>query len=107
MGGVRCGCGQDHGDGAALVKIGWHADGEGGALLLANCPCMSTITIETRADASICAECRRLVPGADGDLKVVTEDQGVLCMGCARRAGIPPFPRQPIRRIPLLAGARR
>jgi len=103
---IQCTCGHAQ-DPATMPKVGWASDGVGGALLLANCTrCRSTVTIEERADASICAECHRLVTGADGDLKVVTEDQGVLCMACARREGIPPVPRQPIRRIPLLAGAR-
>lgn len=82
---IRCGCGADHGDGAALPKIGWQSDGAGGALLLANCPCGSTVAIDTLADASLCTGCRRLVTGCSDDVKIAAPG-GVLCVACARRS---------------------
>jgi hypothetical protein len=88
MGGIRCcGCGLEHGDGAALSKVGWKADGQGGALLRATCGgCGFRVTIDTIADATMCTGCHRLVLGCDGDVKVATQGRGVLCIPCARRS---------------------
>lgn len=85
--GITCGvCGLKHGDGAALKKLGWQMGGEGSAIQLANCPCGNTLTLAELTDVSICAICRRLVLGSDGDIKIVSESHGVFCVGCARRS---------------------
>jgi hypothetical protein len=102
MSGIRCGgCGLEHGDGAALSKVGWKADGRGGALLRATCGgCGCGVTIDEIADATLCTACHRLVLGCDGDVKIATEARGVLCIPCARRS------EYTIQR-PLAAGGRR
>lgn len=86
---IRCGCGRVHTDPSVLSKVGWQADGRGGAALLVNCECRSTLVTETMADACLCATCRRLVTGTDGDTKVCAWDDGegplVLCAACFRR----------------------
>src|SRR5260370_17702294 len=90
---IRCGCGPVHTDPSVLAKVGWQADGHGGAALLVNCECRSTLVAERMDDACLCATCRRLVTGTDGDVKVCAWDaeEGplVLCAPC--------FPRPPRR----------
>jgi hypothetical protein len=80
---ILCGCGRVHPDPSVLAKVGWQADGHGGAALLVNCECRSTLVTERMDDACLCATCRRLVTGTDGDVKVCAwdEDEGplVLC----------------------------
>jgi hypothetical protein len=88
MGGVKCvWCGLGHGDGAALSKVGWKPDGQGGALLRATCAgCGCGLTIDQIADATLCVSCHRLVLGSDGDIKIATAARGVMCVACARRS---------------------
>jgi hypothetical protein len=68
-----------------MTKVGWQP---GGAALLVNCECHSTLIAERMADVCLCRTCRRLITGADGDVKVcVLGEFGplVLCMACFRR----------------------
>ncbi len=83
MAGIMCRCGAEHGDGAALAKVGWQSDGAGGAMLLANCSCGSMLTIATLTDASFCRMCGRMM---HAELKIVAEESGVHCVACARRS---------------------
>ena len=85
---IQCGCGRIHTDLSALTKVGWQADGTGGAALLVNCQCQSTLVAERMVDACLCSACHRLVTGADGDVKTCAwGERGhiVLCGGCFRR----------------------
>jgi hypothetical protein len=85
---IECGCGRVHTDSSKLTKVGWQPDGAGGAALLVNCVCQSTLVAERMADACLCMTCRRLVTGADGDVKTCAwGDCGpiVLCGACFRR----------------------
>jgi hypothetical protein len=86
---IRCGCGRVHTDPSTLTKVGWQPDNAGGAALLVNCICNSTLVAERLADACLCMACHRLVTGSDGDVKtcVWDEQQGslVLCAACFRR----------------------
>ncbi len=85
---IRCGCGRVHGDPSTMVKVGWQPDGSGGAALLVNCECHSTLVAQRMADACLCTTCRRLVTGADGDVKTCTfsaEGPVILCAACFRR----------------------
>lgn len=101
----QCACGAVHEDASGLVKVGWQVDGIGGAMLLVNCSCGSTIVAEVRADASTCARCGRLVTGADGDVKTwsvgLDGDPAVHCQGCTRREGIGIFPGAIAHLLPL------
>jgi hypothetical protein len=85
---ILCGCGRVHTDPSTLTKVGWQPDGGGGAALLVNCSCDSTLVAEKVADACLCMTCRRLVTGSDGDVKtcVWDEQQGplVMCGACFR-----------------------
>jgi hypothetical protein len=85
---IRCGCGKVHPDPSVLAKVGWQADGHGGAALLVNCECRSTLVAQRMDDACLCATCRRLVTGG-GDVKVCVWDEQegplVLCAACFRR----------------------
>jgi hypothetical protein len=83
MGGtIRCGCGQDHGDGSTLAKVGWRPMGDGRARLVAACPCGGKITLSTLDDASFCVTCKRLL---HAEVKIAAQS-GVYCVGCARRS---------------------
>lgn len=74
-------------DVAALQKIGWHAAPRGSAEFLVKCnQCGQSIVAGRLEEASFCVECGRMVP--QDEPKTVTEGQGVLCAGCARRLGI-------------------
>ena len=91
---MRCACGREHGDCADLKKVGWQdlCDEDGGFGLLVQCSCMSTFVARYVRDAALCTDCRRLVTGETEDPKIWTTDLDggprILCMGCARRAGI-------------------
>jgi hypothetical protein len=70
-----------------MKKLGWQADGAGGAMLLADCVrCRSTCAIDEMADACVCATCCRLVVGETTDPKVCVVDAKagplVLCLRC-------------------------
>lgn len=109
--GIKCKCGLEHGDGRALRKIGWQVDGAGGALLLANCGCGSTLTIASLEDVSLCATCHRAVVGDAADFKVCVVDSDgasprVLCFGCYRRDVWQPAVRRwsGVQRVPTTLG---
>jgi hypothetical protein len=82
VGMLRCPCGAVHTSIAGLVKVGWQTDGKGGACLLVNCTCQSTLVAEHRAEASFCAACHRLIEAHE--IKSCSE-AGVLRVGCAQR----------------------
>ena len=91
---MRCACGIEHGDCAALPKRGWQelCDSQGGFGLCVNCTCGSTFVARVIQDAALCDLCRRLVTGEAGaDPKVLDLDAAgrsqILCSGCARRSG--------------------
>ena len=92
---VRCGCGAEH-ERSTLHKVGWTPDGRGGALLLARCTCGSPIAMAILTDASFCRGCGRLM---HGEVKIVAEDVGVMCVPCARRSRHAIAP--PVRRVRL------
>jgi predicted Fe-S protein YdhL (DUF1289 family) len=84
----RCACGRAHENAERLIKLGWQTLGGGDFAMLAYCPCGDILVIERLADAGQCCVCRRVVTGADGDVKVCVVDVGrhlVLCTGCGRR----------------------
>jgi hypothetical protein len=91
---IACHCGRQHDDASTMTKVGWYTleDGDGGFGLLANCPCLATMTVRTVQNAALCAICRRLVTGEAGVDPRVHELVGsrarVLCSGCARRTGV-------------------
>jgi hypothetical protein len=87
---IRCGCGRQHVDGAKLAGCGWVADGAGGANLIARCVCSSPLLLEHRSDVTTCRECRRLVTGDEGDVKIVTLTS-VLCGACHVRTMLRPI----------------
>lgn len=109
---IECACGKRYADASSLEKRGWMCDALGGAMLLVQCECRSTIVAEVREDAAVCEICRRLVTGdtESGDFKVCAEapclkchgynqdcecraptyapPMRILCRGCARREGV-------------------
>jgi hypothetical protein len=87
---IRCGCGVEHDGDAKLAGCGWVADGAGGANRIARCTCSSPVLLEHRADATTCRECRRLVTGDEGDVKIVTQT-AVLCVPCHVRTMLRPI----------------
>ena len=73
-----CSCGAAF-DPPSMPKVGWCADGEGNAFLLANClTCGSSKAIDFKVDASICDGCHRLIVD---EIKTCTQD-GVFCSAC-------------------------
>jgi len=85
---LRCRCGLMHEDASRLVKRGWRDLGGGEFAMLANCPCGETLSAARISDASKCSVCRRVVTGADGDVKCCAIDEHiplVLCAACFRR----------------------
>jgi hypothetical protein len=88
---IRCACGLEHADASALVKRGWQVIETTGYLMV-NCTCASTIVAETREDVCLCSQCRGVITGQDGDIKVCQErDDGpprIVCHWCQRREGV-------------------
>src|ERR1700690_3336884 len=92
---MKCPCGIEHGDCAALEKRGWQDLGRGVFGLFVNCPapCRLTFFARTVRDAALCASCKRLVTGEAGvDPKMHDLDTDgaprILCIHCARRSGV-------------------
>jgi hypothetical protein len=82
---LRCACGLDHGDGAALEKLGWQPDFRGSVLLFVRCDvCRAKLVVAMMVDASICVGCHRIVRGGNLDVKVCASG-GVFCLPCDRR----------------------
>jgi hypothetical protein len=85
-GAIRCTCGVDRGDGSKLPRVGWASDFCGGAILLVRCAaCHTTPTVARVIDASFCEDCGRMLCD---EVKVCAESRGVLCIPCARGAGL-------------------
>jgi hypothetical protein len=85
---LHCACGLEHQDASRLSKVGWHDGGGGEFAMLVNCPCGATLTAARIIDGSQCDVCRRVVTGAEGDVKCCVVDEQtplVLCAACFRR----------------------
>jgi hypothetical protein len=85
-----CSCGVAYGDYSTLSKIGWWSlrGSHGDFGFFVRCSCGLPVCACTARGAALCVSCKRLITGEAGaDPKIVAEE-GILCTGCARRAGI-------------------